>query len=72
MYDNDGNVIKTGHVTMSSKKVQVTVDIAQEKEVPVELGKIGNPPEGYEVKSTLLSTNKVKLVGSSDVVSYNW
>ena len=38
---NDGNVIKTGHVTMSSKKVQVTVDIAQEKEVPVELGKIG-------------------------------
>ena len=69
MYDNDGNVIKTGHVTMSSKKVQVTVDIAQEKEVPVELGKIGNPPEGYEVKSTLLSTNKVKLVGSSDVLA---
>lgn len=69
MYDNDGNVIKTDHVTMSSKKVQVTVDIAQEKEVPVELGKIGNPPEGYEVKSTLLSTNKVKLVGSSDVLA---
>ena len=69
MYDNDGNVIKTGHVTMSSKKVEVTVDIAQEKEVPVELGKIGNPPEGYEVKSTLLSTNKVKLVGSSDVLA---
>ena len=33
---------------MFSKKVQVTVDTW--KKVPVELGKIGNPPEGYEVK----------------------
>ena len=54
---------------MSSKKVDVSVDIEQEKEVPVKIGNIGTPPEGYEIKSTSLSMDKVKLVGDSYLLS---
>lgn len=69
IYDTSGNVITSDHITMSSKKVDVLVDIEQEKEVPVKIGNIGTPPEGYEIKSTSLSMDKVKLVGDSYLLS---
>lgn len=68
LYDAKGNVIRTKQLTMSSKYVKVTVEIDQEKEVPIEIGDIGNPAEGYEVKSTTLSQNKVKLIGDSKIL----
>lgn len=68
LYDAKGNVIRSNHLTMSSKNVKVTVEIDQEKEVPIEMGDIGNPAEGYEVKRTILSRHKVKLVGESRIL----
>lgn len=68
LYDSEGNVIKSKHLTMSSKQVSVTVKIDREKEVPVELGDIGSPADGYEVKSTTLSQEQVKLVGDSAIL----
>lgn len=69
LYDAKGNVIKTKHVRMSSKYVSITVEIKQEKEVPVELGALGNPAKGYEIKSTSLSQDKVKLLGDSEILA---
>ena len=68
LYDKKGNIIKTKHVKMSSKYVYVTVELNQEKEIPIEIGDIGNPAEGYEIKSTILSLNKVKLVGDPNIL----
>lgn len=70
LYDSDGNVIKTKHVTMSSKQVSVTVEIDREKEVPIEIGDIGTPANGYEIKSTTLSQDKVKLIGDNEVLNH--
>jgi YbbR domain-containing protein len=68
LYDSKGNVIKSKHIKMSARKIDVSVAMAQEKEVPIEIGDIGEPADGYEVKSTILSQDKVKLIGSSDVL----
>lgn len=68
LYDSEGNVIKTKHLTMSSKQVSVSVEIDREKEVPIEIGNIGSPADGYEIKSTTLSQDKVKLVGDSAIL----
>ena len=68
LYDAKGNVIRKKHLTMSSKYVRITVEINQEKEVPIEIGNIGNPASGYEIKNTMLSSSKVKLVGDSEVL----
>ena len=63
LYDSDGNVIKSKHINMSSRNVSVTVEIDKEKEVPIEIGNIGTPAEGYEVLTTTLSQDKVKITG---------
>ena len=68
LYDAKGNVIRKKHLTMSSKYVRITVEINQEKEVPIEIGNIGNPASGYEIKNTMLSISKVKLIGDSEVL----
>lgn len=65
LYDSDGNVIKTKHIKMSSRNVDVTVEIDREKEVPIEIGNIGTPAEGYEVLTTTLSQDKVKITGEN-------
>lgn len=66
LYDSKGNIIRTKHVTMSSRQIYVTVQIDKEKEVPIEIGDIGNPAKGYEIKSTILSLDKVRLVGDDE------
>ncbi len=66
LYDSKGNIIRTKHVTMSSRQVYVTVKIDKEKEVPIEIGNIGTPAKGYEIKSTILSLDKVRLVGDEE------
>lgn len=66
LYDSKGNVIRTKHVKMSSRQVYVTVQIDKEKEVPIEIGDIGKPADGYEIKSTILSLDKIKLVGDEN------
>lgn len=68
LYDSKGNIIRTKHVTMSSRQVYVTVKIDKEKEVPIEIGDIGSPAKGYEIKSTILSLDKVKLVGDDEAL----
>lgn len=68
LYDSKGNVIKTNHLIMSSKQVLVTVEIDQEKEVPIEIGDVGSPAEGYEIKSTILSQDKVNLIGDKEIL----
>ncbi|MCI8956267.1 MAG: hypothetical protein HFG29_04645 [Eubacterium sp.] len=69
LYDSKGNIIRTKHVKMSSRQVYVTVQIDEEKEVPIEIGNIGKPAKGYEIKSTILSLDKVKLVGDNEVLN---
>ncbi len=68
LYDFQGNVLKAKQIKMSSRQVDVTVELDQEKEIPVEIGNIGTPAEGYEVKRTVLSQDKVKLVGDSELL----
>ena len=68
LYDSQGNVLKAKQIKMSSRQVDVTVELDQEKEIPVEIGNIGTPAEGYEVKRTVLSQDKVKLVGDSELL----
>lgn len=68
LYDSKGNVIKSKQIRMSSKQVDVTVELDKEKEIPIEIGDVGTPARGYEVKRAILSQDKVKLVGDKEVL----
>lgn len=65
LYDAEGNIIRTKHIKMSSRRVDVSVEINREKEIPIKIVNVGKPAEGYEVLTTTLSQDKVVITGDS-------
>lgn len=69
LYDKRGEEIKNKNMMLSRKKVNVLVDILQIKEIPIVMGDIGVPADGYQIASLTLSSETVKLSGAEDIVS---
>lgn len=69
LYDKHGRTIKNNNITLSTKKVLVSVEVSKEKEVPVEVVNVGTPATGYQVEKVELSQKTVKLVGDRNVLN---
>lgn len=69
LYDKRGDEIKNKNLTLSRKKVGVFVDILKVKEIPIIIGAVGEPADGYRVADVTLSSETVKISGVEDIVS---
>lgn len=69
LYDKRGAEIKNKNLTLSRKKVGVYVDILQAKEIPIVIGDLGEPAEGYQVANVTLSIENIKISGEEELVS---
>ncbi|MBR5321831.1 MAG: hypothetical protein IKU41_08345, partial [Clostridia bacterium] len=69
LYDASGNVIETNNLTLSAKKVKVTVPISKKKSVPVKV-EFSNIPAGFDSSSVPVSVDhtKVTVIGAPDTV----
>ena len=69
LYDKHGKEIKADNVGMSVRKVDVSVNILKEKEIPIRVNSVGNPASGYEVAGMKLSKENIKVVGTKEALS---
>lgn len=69
LYDKRGKAIKMDNVKMSVKKVDVFVNILKEKEIPVSVNSVENPPNGYQTGEIALSQEKVKIIGTKEALA---
>ena len=69
LYDKHGKEIKADNVRMSVGKVDVSVNILKEKEIPIRVNSVGNPASGYEVAGMKLSKENIKVVGTKEALS---
>lgn len=69
LYDKRGEEIKSKDLTLSRKKVGVSVNILQEKEVPIVFEPVNKAADGYEISDISLSSDTVKLSGAEDLLA---
>lgn len=69
LYDIKGKVIETDNLTLSTKKVKVTVPISKKKTVPVKV-EFSNTPEGFDSSTvpTTVNYKTVTVIGTPDTV----
>ena len=68
LFDKRGNQIQGKNIELSIQKVTVSVNMQKKKEVPVIVETAGEPALGYQMDDTVLSMEKVTLVGSEDAI----
>ena len=67
--DGYGNAITKDNVSLSSEKVKVTIPVYKTKTVPVNVNTVGNPAEGYGVRSINYEPTTVIITGESEELS---
>lgn len=68
LYDRKGERIKSGNIKLSTKNVNVDVDLLFSKEVPLVVETVGNPDAGYQVSGVTLSMETVNLLADKDIL----
>jgi len=70
LYDEEGNLISTGNLTMNITSVRVNVTILQTKRVPIVYTITGTPASGYQLTGQIDSTpDTVLIAGRSSALS---
>lgn len=68
LYDRKGERIKNSNIKLSTKKVDVNVDLLFSKEVPLVVETVGNPDDGYQVSGVTLSIETVNLLADKETL----
>lgn len=63
LYDAYGEKIENNKLTVSVETVDVTVNIYPTKEVPVTVGTVGKPADGYTVSEVIYQPQTVEIIG---------
>ena len=67
-YDKRGKEVKDNNISLSSKKVTVSVNILKQKEIPITLDTPGEPEDGYEIENIKLSRDNLMVSGEEDAI----
>lgn len=68
LYDRNGKRIKGDNIKLSTKKVDVGVEVLFSKEVPLVVETIGNPDDGYQLSGITLSMETVNLLADKEIL----
>lgn len=66
IYDNNGDIVNSSKVTMSTKEVAVTIPVLKTKTVKIEVECYGDPVEGYEVGTVSYQPDMVTVAGTPE------
>lgn len=67
LYDAEG--VEITSLSLSKNTVEVKLPIGSEKEVPIKLNYTGEMKEGLVLINTIISPQKVKLIGKADILA---
>lgn len=68
LYDRKNKRISGNNIKLSMKNVEVSVELLYGKEVPLVVETIGNPDDGYTIKSVTTSIDTVYLLAEKEIL----
>lgn len=68
-YDNDGNRMDSSQLNFRTRKVKVTAEVLETKDVPLEIQTEGKPAEGYDCITIDYEPKHVEVMGTSDALA---
>lgn len=69
LYDSSGNTINADSLSLSTREVHYTADVALSRQVPLVLTTSGKPAAGYKVSAITPETDSITISGDSAVIS---
>jgi YbbR domain-containing protein len=64
-YDSEGNVVSSDSLHFSENQVKIDMEIVPTKEVEVYINPVGNPADGYYLKSVEYAPHYITLAGTA-------
>lgn len=64
LYDSSENIVSQKHLTLSSHSVLVSMDVLQQKTVPVKYETEGTPEDGYYLEKVSGNVSRIKIEGT--------
>lgn len=68
-YDSKGREVNTSKLTISVSTVDISVDVASSKNVPITVESSGNLPDGLKLKSIVTNPSQLSVQGEADVLN---